>query len=92
MAICEETNRIAGFINVISDGVLSAYIPLLEVVSPYKNKGIGTKLVELALKECNQIYMIDISCDEDLINFYERFNMKKFMSMCIRNYKNQSGL
>lgn len=32
IAIDNNTNQVVGFITVISDGVLSAYIPLLEVL------------------------------------------------------------
>jgi len=34
VAIDRDINQVVGFINAISDGVLSAYIPLLEVTSP----------------------------------------------------------
>ena len=60
VAIDEEKQEIVGFINVISDGVLTAYIPLLEVIPGYKNKGIGGDLVKMAMEEFHDFYMIDI--------------------------------
>lgn len=51
IALDNHTNQVVGFITAISDGVLSAYIPFLEVLPKYKNKGIGKKLVKQMLKE-----------------------------------------
>ena len=75
----------------ISDGVLSAYIPLLEVLPKYKNKGIGKELVKCMIQELDEIYMIDLCCDEDLIPYYEKFGMIRSNAMLLRNYQMQSG-
>src|SRR6476469_8038377 len=58
IALDETTNQVVGFITAISDGVLSAYIPFLEVLPEYKNKGIGKELVSRILKKLEDIYMI----------------------------------
>jgi len=34
-----KVERIVGFINAINDGILSAYIPLLEVLESYQGQG-----------------------------------------------------
>ncbi|MFJ7669147.1 GNAT family N-acetyltransferase [Lysinibacillus sp. NPDC097195] len=91
VAIDDQTNEVIGFITAISDGVLSAYIPLLEVLPQYKNKGIGKELVNRMLQELDDIYMIDLCCDDDLIPYYEQFGMTKTNGMVYRNYKMQSG-
>lgn len=91
LALDEQTNEVIGFITAISDGVLSAYIPLLEVLPPYKNKGIGKELVSRMLQELDDIYMIDLCCDDDLVRYYEHFGMMKTNGMVYRNYKMQSG-
>lgn len=91
IAIDDNTNKVIGFITAISDGVLSAYIPLLEVLPEYKNKGIGKELVKQILKELDNIYMIDLCCDDDLVPYYEKFGMVKANGMVLRNYKMQSG-
>ncbi|MCJ8007834.1 GNAT family N-acetyltransferase [Lederbergia wuyishanensis] len=91
IAIDESTNQVVGFITAISDGVLSAYIPLLEVLPAYKNKGIGKELVSRMLKELNHIYMIDLCCDDDLVPYYEKFGMFRTNGMIYRNYSRQSG-
>ena len=91
LAIDEETNHVVGFINAISDGVLSAYIPLLEVLPSYKGQNIGTELVKHMLESLKEFYMVDVICDEDLVPFYKRFGMFNGNSMIHRNYEFQSG-
>lgn len=91
MAKDEESNQVIGFITAISDGVLSAYIPFFEVLPAYKEQGIGTELVKRMFNELNQLYMIDLACDDDLVAYYERFGMVRGNSMMFRNYERQSG-
>ena len=37
-----DGDKVVGFINALSDGVLSAYIPLLEVRPEYQGTGVGS--------------------------------------------------
>jgi ribosomal protein S18 acetylase RimI-like enzyme len=91
LAIEQTSNQVVGFINVISDGILSAYIPLLEVLPEYQKQGIGQELVKRMLDEIQNIYMIDLLCDEKLQSYYEKLGMRKAQGMYIRNYDRQSG-
>ena len=92
LAIDETTNDVVGFITAISDKTLSAYIPLLEVLPLYKGKGIGSHLVKLMLETLKDFYMIDLMCDNSVVDFYKKFSMLKSQGMVIRNYNKQSGL
>ncbi|ALC86698.1 acetyltransferase [Bacillus sp. FJAT-22090] len=91
IAIDDNTKQVVGFITAISDGILSAYIPFLEVLPEYKSIGIGKELVNQMLIELEDIYMIDLCCDDDLVPYYEKFGMTKTNGMILRNYKMQSG-
>lgn len=91
IAIDENTDKVVGFITAVSDGVLSAYIPLYEVLPEYQNKGIGKELIQRMLRELDNIYMVDLMCDENMQPYYERFNMTKSTGMIIRNYSMQKG-
>ena len=91
LAIDKSTNKVVGFINSISDGVLSAYIPLLEIVSEYKGKGIGSELVKRLTQELKHLYMVDICHDEELAPFYARFKAYPGRSSVFRNYEAQNG-
>lgn len=75
LAIDDETNKVVGFINAISDGILSAYIPLLEVLPEYQNKGVGAKLVKMLLSVLSDFYMVDLICEKELQPYYEKLGM-----------------
>lgn len=79
-------SRVVGFVTAISDGVLCAYIPLLEVLSDYRGQGIGTELVKRLLCQVNGLYMVDVMCDPDLQPFYARHGMHPSAGMITRNY------
>jgi len=86
VAFDTEKNMVVGFINCIADGILSAYIPLLEVLPEYQNMGIGVELTKRMLDLTKKYYMTDLCCDEALATFYEKFGMKKTVGMIRRNY------
>lgn len=83
--------RVVGFITAITDGVLAAYIPLLEVLPEYQQRGIGGELVRQMLTRLADYYMVDLLCDADLQPFYERFGMRRASGMLARNYERQAG-
>jgi len=91
LAVDDQTNRVVGFINAISDGVLSAYIPLLEVLPEYQMQGIGDELMKRMLKLLDNLYMIDLTCDRRLQPFYEQMGMTRATGMMIRNFAHQAG-
>lgn len=86
LAIDTNRKKVVGFITCLTDGIQSAFIPLLEVLPAYQNSGIGSKLVERMLKLIANIPAIDLTCDKNLQPFYERFGMQRSVGMIIRNY------
>jgi GNAT superfamily N-acetyltransferase len=68
--IALDGDVVVGFVTAISDGVLSAFIPLLEVLPSYQHRGIGTELVRRLLGQLDGLYMIDLCCDAELEPFY----------------------
>lgn len=91
LAVDTDTGRVVGFINAISDGVLTAYIPLLEVLPSYQKRGIGGELVQQMLDRVRHLYMVDLCCDSHLEGFYSRLGMTRTTGMIARNYDRQSG-
>ena len=67
-----DAGRVVGFATAISDGVMSAYIPLLEVLPEYRGQGIGSELIRRLVARLDHLYMLDLSCDADLEPFYDR--------------------
>ncbi len=45
----DRSGQVVGFATAISDGVLTAYIPYLEVLASHRGRGIGTELVRRVL-------------------------------------------
>ena len=85
-----EENRVIGFVTAISDGVLSAYVPLLEVLPSHQKRGIGQELMRRMLEMLDGLYMVDLLCDNDLQPFYEKLGMRRSQGMMVRNYAWQS--
>ena len=82
-----ENEQVVGFISAISDGVMFAFISLLEVLPSYKNQGIATELMRRMQETCKDLYALDTVCDDDLIPFYQRFGMIQGNAMLQRNYQ-----
>ncbi|HXD11307.1 MAG TPA: GNAT family N-acetyltransferase [Anaerolineales bacterium] len=91
VAIDTEDNKVVGFITAITDHVLAAYIPLLEVLPEYQKQKIGTTLVRKMLEQLQDYYAVDLLCDEDLQPYYEQMGMRRAAGMFLRNYDRQSG-
>jgi predicted N-acetyltransferase YhbS len=91
LAIDEETGRVVGFVNALSDGLLSAFIPLLEVLLAYQGRGIGSELVRRRLALLGDLYAVDVMCDADVQPFYARLGMQPAQGMMLRRYDRQSG-
>ncbi|HSG79370.1 MAG TPA: GNAT family N-acetyltransferase [Acidimicrobiia bacterium] len=80
-----DGDRLVGFVTAVSDGVLSAFIPLLEVLPDHRGKGIGSELVRRMLGLLEGLYSIDLVCDDDLVPFYERFGLRRGTAMTRRD-------
>ena len=76
--------EVVGFINAISDGVLYAFVPLLEVLPSHRGHGIGSELVRRLLSRLADFYAVDLMCDPELQPFYERLGMRPAVGMIIR--------
>lgn len=92
LAVDDESKQVVGFITAISDGVLSAYIPFLEVLPPFQGQGIGQQLLKKMMELLSDMYMIDLMCDEELQGYYEKLGMYRSHGMVLRNYAKQSGV
>jgi GNAT superfamily N-acetyltransferase len=83
--------RVIGFINAISDGVATAFIPWLEVVPEYRGQGIGAALVRRMLKRLGHLYSVDLVCDPPLVPYYQRFGLAPIQGMGLRTPSNLAG-
>ncbi|HEY2550489.1 MAG TPA: GNAT family N-acetyltransferase [Streptosporangiaceae bacterium] len=85
VAIDDANGRVAGFVNMLSDGVLTAFIPWLEVLPDYQGQGIGAELMRRILDGTDMFYSVDLVCDAALVPYYERFGMRGASSAVLRH-------
>jgi ribosomal protein S18 acetylase RimI-like enzyme len=79
-----DGGRVIGYATAISDGVLNAHIPLLEVLPEFQRLGVGTELMRQMLVHLNSFYAIDLICDSVHKTFYERLDFAEATGMIIR--------
>ncbi len=91
LAVDDASGAVVGFVTAVTDGVLSAYIPLLEVLPVYRGRGIARELVTRLREALRGYYMIDLVCDEALTAFYESLGFRRMSAMVIRDYDAQAG-
>jgi GNAT superfamily N-acetyltransferase len=84
LAIAVETGQVVGFVNALTDGVVSGFIPLLEVLPDFQGQGIGQELMIRMLARLGHLPNVDLLCDPDVAPFYERFGMKPVGGMVLR--------
>jgi ribosomal protein S18 acetylase RimI-like enzyme len=90
VVLAQDSEVVVGFIAGNTDGVISAYIPLIEVLPAYQKQGIGRELLTRMLRNFEHIYMVDLMCDEDVEGFYEKFGFIKTSAMMLRHYDKQN--
>ncbi|HLO99888.1 MAG TPA: GNAT family N-acetyltransferase [Fimbriimonas sp.] len=81
-----EGEKVIGYIAVLGDGAVFAYISSLEVLEPYRGRGIGKELVRRVIAAYQDRYAVDLLCDETLLAFYEPLGMIPVRGACVRNY------
>ncbi|HHE37836.1 MAG TPA: N-acetyltransferase [Candidatus Cloacimonetes bacterium] len=87
IAFDTKNDKVVGFVNALSDGILYAFIPLLEVLPEYQGKGIGKELIKRIEKRLKRFYALDIVCDDKMAVFYHKLGYFKLNGMVKRNYK-----
>ena len=91
LALDTDADRVVGFVTAVTDGVLTAYIPYLEVLPDWQDRGIGAELTRRMLERLKALYAVDLLCDPALEPFYARFRMLPVHGMMLRRYEWQSG-
>ena len=85
LAIDGDTGRVVGFVTAVGDGVLTAFVPLLEVLPAHRGQGIGAALMRRILARLSTRYSVDLVCDPDLVGFYERLGGMRLAGVGWRN-------
>ncbi len=80
-----QNGSVAGFVAALTDGLIAAYITLLEVRPVHQRRGIGTQLVRRMLNSLEPLNMIDAVCDEEVLPFYRRFGVTPAVGVAWRD-------
>ncbi|MBF8436084.1 GNAT family N-acetyltransferase [Halanaerobiaceae bacterium Z-7014] len=91
LAFDTEKQKVVGFINALSDEINFAFIPMLEVLPEYQKSGIGKELINKMLGQLAHLGCIDLTCDQELQPYYEKFGMLRSHGMILRKHLNQRG-
>lgn len=72
-------NRLVGTARIISDGIINAYLCGLIVHPAYRNKGIGTELIQMLVDKCKKNNLhIQFFSEEKNRPYYEKQGFEKF--------------
>lgn len=85
LALDGAAGPVVGFVTALTDGVLSAFIPLLEVLPAHRGQGIGSELMRRMLDALSPYANADLLCDPELQPFYRRFGLEPAGGMVRRD-------
>lgn len=91
VVLAVHDGQVIGFVQAVSDGVLTAYIPLLEVLPAWQGRGVGRALMTRMRDELRHLYAVDLGCDDHLVPYYEGLGMRRGNLMFTRNFARQDG-
>ncbi|HEX7320498.1 MAG TPA: GNAT family N-acetyltransferase [bacterium] len=78
--------HLVGFLTAVSDKAMIALISLVEVLESHQGKGIGRRLMELAISHYKNFYQIVLITDPDKGRFYEKLGFTEIHGMQIQNF------
>ena len=81
--------KVIGYLAVIGDGTLFAFVSSTEVLPEFRGLGIGSEMFRRAQVRFRDRYAFDLICDRNLVPFYERMGMMEIPGMGRRNYQGQ---
>lgn len=79
---CFDCNELIGFLDVVSNGFTDAYIQDVIVNPSYRNNGIGSHLMTMAIERLkqNKIYAVSVLFEQRLLSFYKKFGFNIMMA------------
>jgi len=81
-----ENGNLVGFLTAISDKAMIALISLVEVLESHQGKGIGRRVMELAISHYKNFYQVVLITDPDKGRFYKKLGFTEIYGMQIQNF------
>ena len=90
LAIDKKSKKALGMGRLISDGVSDAYIQDLVILSDYRDKGIGRKIVRTLINHCKKkgIHWIGLIAEPNQEGFYSSLGFKQMKKYVPMKYEN----
>jgi len=66
-----DNNKLVGLVNVLSDGIMTAYVHYLLIMPEYQRIGIGKKLIKMVSENYNDYLRIVLIAYDKEIEFYK---------------------
>ena len=66
-----DNNKLVGLVNVLSDGIMTAYVHYLLIMPEYQRIGIGKKLMKMVSENYNDYLRIVLIAYDKEIEFYK---------------------
>jgi ribosomal protein S18 acetylase RimI-like enzyme len=66
-----DNDKLVGLINVLDDGIMTAYVHYLLIMPKYQHIGIGKKLVKMVLENYKDYLRIVLIAYEQEVGFYK---------------------
>ena len=85
----DESNKLIGFVHIISDGVRHALIARMIVHPDFRNKGIGTRIMNEVMKMLGENKLLPtLTANPGKASFYKKFGFETesegYTAMCIK--------
>lgn len=77
LVAARREQRLVGFGRAWGDGIYRAVLDDIVVTPEERGSGVGKRIIECLLRECQQIEEISLTCRDELVPFYEQFGFRR---------------
>lgn len=83
-----DGEKLIGFARAVTDYEFRAYIEDVLVLEGYREKGVGTRMLNLLTASLNEIDVITLFCQRKLVPYYESLGFKELTRQVVMQKRN----